>query len=118
MGEHLKEVDWIDKLPQAGGDWGKGIVGTVRSLEESIGEAEARKSELDDQLAVVQSQVKSSKVELNTEITGKKKLLKATVKRADEEAPMMFANVQIAAARGNGVASPSHDPDDPAQHVE
>ena len=102
MGEHLKAVEWIDRLPNGGGDWGQGIVGTVRQLEGGIADGEAQKEELDRQLADLSAQVKAKKAAIDATIKTKRKLLKSTVDRANEEAPMMFANVQIASAKGDG----------------
>jgi cell division septum initiation protein DivIVA len=99
MGEHLKEVEWIENLPGEGGDWGQGIVGTVRTLEDAVAEYEGQKAELDSQLAAVQAEIKSGKAAIDAKIKAKKKFLKSTVKRAGEEAPMMFGNAQIASAR-------------------
>jgi hypothetical protein len=89
MAKHMQEVEWITRLPNAGGDWGRGIVGTVRSLEAGVADNEAKKAELQRQIDALSEDSKT-----------KKKLLKATVKRAGEEAPMMFGNAQIASARG------------------
>lgn len=100
MGEHLKAVEWIDRLPNGGGDWGKGIVGTVRKLEADVADGEAAKEGLDRQLQKLRDEVVGKKAEIDAANKGRRKLLKATVERAAEEAPMMFANVQIAQAKG------------------
>lgn len=126
MGEHLDEVKWINMLPGGGGDWGRGVIGTIKELEAGIDDAESEKAELDRQLADVQAQVKAKKAEINEGVAAKKKLLRATVKRADNEAPMMFANAQIAAAReklgtNSSNAEPPRKADEDAQdqaHVE
>jgi len=127
MGEHLNEVKWIEKLPGAGGDWGRGVVGTVRELESAVDDAEGEKDELDRQLADVQAQVKAKKAEVNAAIVAKKKLLRSTLKRADDEAGLMFANAQIVAAReahrtNSSSAEPRHEKaegyDDGSAHAE
>jgi hypothetical protein len=91
MGDYMNEVAWISKLPNNGGDWGKGIIGTVKTLEAGIAENEAKEAELQTQIEALRDDSKT-----------KKKLLKATVKRAQGEVGMMFGNAQIEAARGTG----------------
>lgn len=107
MGEHLKAVEWIDRLPNSGGDWGQGIVGTVRQLEGAIADGEAQKEGLDRKLAELAAEVKAQKALIEAASKTKRKLLKSTVDRANEEAPMMFANIQIARAKGDGEDSAS-----------
>lgn len=89
MGDHMQEIEWIAKLPNGGGDWGKGIVGTVRALEAGVAENGLKQAELKRQIDTLADDSRT-----------KKKLLKSTVKRAAEEAPMMFGNAQIVSAGG------------------
>lgn len=99
MGKHLDEVKWIERLPKGGGDWGRGVVGTIGELESGIEAAEQKKSAADQRLAELAETVKTEKATLDAEIKSKRKLIKATLKRAEEEAPTMFGNGQLAAAR-------------------
>lgn len=83
------QVSWIMGLPNEGGDWGRGIVGTVNEVEGKIARARAEVAQLD-----------AKRAELTSTIAVSEKLLKSTVKRAESEAPMMFAGAQIAKAKG------------------
>lgn len=98
MGQ-LAEVEWIGQLPQQGGDWGKGIVGTVRMLEIGVAELELRKAELDEQLADLSKKIRAAKSDFDIDIKAKRKLVKSTVKRATDEVGMMFGDAQIADAQ-------------------
>ena len=83
---YAAEVDWITRLPNEGGEWGKGIVNTVLAAQSSKEVMEAQRAELTRQ------------------INDHKRLLRATLARADKECTMLFANSAIAAAKGQETA--------------
>jgi hypothetical protein len=80
--DYAAEVQWITRLPNGGGEWGAGIVNTVRA-------AQATKEEMEGQRA-----------ELTRKINDYKRLLRATLTRAEKESTMLFPNTAIVAAKG------------------
>jgi hypothetical protein len=77
----LKQVEWVERLPGNGGDWGKGIVGMVRHIEPEIDALTEKRAKLD------------------ADIKQRTTLLRETVKRADKEVSMLFSNTQIEKAK-------------------
>jgi Sec-independent protein translocase protein TatA len=107
MSEQLAAVAWIEKLPNEGGDWGRGVIGTVRALEDKVAELELGQEDLDRQLAEFTKKVKEHKAAMDADIKVKRKLMKKTIKRAEAEVSTLYANAQIEAAKcavGNGAA--------------
>lgn len=83
-----QQVGWVRHLPKEGGDWGTGIVGTVFSVEAEVDKMKADVTSHKAEIARIEAEMKS-----------RTDLLKATVKRAEKEAPMLYANTQIEQAK-------------------
>jgi len=97
--QNLSAVAWIEKLPNAGGDWGRGVIGTVRALETQINELNNQKASLDQQLDQFAAKVKADKAERTATIKTKQKLIAKTIKRAQKEVSTLFGNSQIEQAQ-------------------
>jgi hypothetical protein len=93
------DIAWIERLPNGGGDWGRGIIGTVSKLDADVVELEASKLKLDAELSDYAALIKQQKVEIDASIKAKRKLIRKTTSRANAEVTTMFADVQIASAR-------------------
>jgi hypothetical protein len=78
---YAEQVEWVKHLPNQGGEWGRGIVGTVGAVQAQVAKAEAERAELARQISQGNA------------------LLKATVKRAVKESVMLYSNSQIAEAK-------------------
>jgi hypothetical protein len=39
--EVVKKLDWIDKLPNKGGDWGKGVLAGAKALAKEVDDTQA-----------------------------------------------------------------------------
>lgn len=78
---YFDQVAWIEYLPNDGGEWGKGITGLVSTVQSNVARMEAERAKLTQQISL------------------QTKLLKATVKRAETECTMLFADAQIAEAK-------------------
>lgn len=79
-----EQLAWINRLPEEGGAWGLGIVETAKSIEDEMVRLEAQEKTIKDQ------------------IKARKKLLKATIRRAEKEAPLLFPADVVETARGSG----------------
>lgn len=77
----LESIAWVERLPDGGGAWGKGIVETVATME-----AEAEK--LEEVAAEAAEKAKA-----------RRRLAAQTAKRAEKEAPAIFSAKQIAMAQ-------------------
>jgi len=88
----VQQVAWVQHLPNEGGEWGKGITNTVR-------ETAAMMDAFDEEIRRMDAQ----KAELVRKKSDQKKLLKATVRRAETECTMLFADVQIETAKQKAV---------------
>lgn len=84
----FQQVEWVGRLPNEGGEWGKGIVNTVRERQSVMDGLQSDIERLD-----------AEKHEKVLQIAQQKKLLRATVKRAESECTMLFADAQIAEAK-------------------
>lgn len=93
------DITWIGRLPNAGGDWGRGIVGTVDKLESDIAALDASRCQLDEDLAAYAAGIKQKKAEIDASIKIKRKLIRKTISRVEGEATTLFADVQIADAK-------------------
>ena len=93
------DIAWIERLPNGGGDWGRGIIGTVSKLDADVVELEASKLKLDAELNDYAALIKQQKAEIDVSIKAKRKLVRKTASRASNEVTTMFADVQIAAAK-------------------
>jgi len=96
---YILDIAWIERLPNGGGDWGRGIIGTVSQLGADVADLEASKSKLDLDLSDYAAAIKQQKADLDLSIKTKRKLILKTASRASNEVTTMFADVQIAAAK-------------------
>lgn len=74
-------VQWVARLPESGGVWGRGITEVVDSTASEV-------AGLERQIA-----------QLRATANARRKLLADTVKRAEKEAHLMFTEGQIAKAK-------------------
>jgi hypothetical protein len=88
-----EQLAWILKLPDEGGAWGLGITETVKSIEAEMERLEAQKATIDEQLKA------------------RKKLIKATARRAEKEAPLLHSPRLIERAKAVVEPEPEVDVD-------
>lgn len=77
----MESIAWVERLPDGGGAWGKGIVETVMTLD-----AEAEELE-----KVANDAAEKAKA--------RRRLASQTAKRAEKEAPSLFSAKQIESAK-------------------
>lgn len=77
----IEQVAWTEGLPEGGGAWGKALRSTAEQMEHELADLEKLKAEV------------------TQKVVGRKKILSETVKRANKEAPMLYSNKAIEAAR-------------------
>lgn len=87
--DHREEVSWIERLPEKGGTWGKGIVDTVSGLMDEADKADAEAAEFE----------KVAK-EARDKATARRTLADQTARRAAREAPKLFTVEALARATG------------------
>lgn len=83
----VAQLEWILKLPDAGGAWGKGIVATAKEIEAELVRLNAQKDQIDDAIKV------------------RKKVQRSLVKRAEQESKMLFTDTAVQSARSPGQRS-------------
>lgn len=88
-----EQVAWVKHLPNnGGGDWGHGVTQTVVAVEADLKTLQGR-------LIATQAENKRREDEQKSVIRARERLLSETVKRADSEAQMLYADVQIERAK-------------------
>lgn len=79
---------WVKQLPQEGGAWGQGIIGTIDACQNNVLAYDAQIADLKEKIKQIET-AKKAQV----------KLQRDTAKRAEKEAEALFANSQIARAK-------------------
>lgn len=92
----LESIAWVERLPDAGGAWGKGLVETVATME-----AEAEKLE---QVAA----------EATEKAKARRRLAVQTAKRASKEAGALFSTKVIMAAQTEPLTKAVESVEEPA----
>lgn len=77
----LDRLAWVRNLPDSGGAWGQGILGTAESVSSEV-------TELEQQRAVIVEKIKD-----------RTSLLRTLPGRADREVLLMFSNEAVQAAK-------------------
>lgn len=84
-------VAWTENLPEGGGAWGKSIRSTAEQMEHELVELERLKAEVSEK------------------VSGRKKILGETMKRASKEAALLYSNKAIEAALAKSKTKRSAD---------
>ena len=93
-----QQLAWVEKLPESGGDWGRGITQTVNSVEAEV-------ADLESTMAAEEEDYRRRANAMRETIRTRRRLLGEVAKRADKEAPMLFANAQIRKAKEQAAAN-------------
>jgi hypothetical protein len=89
----MDTVAWVKKLPNEGGAWGQGVVGTIIECDQKI-------AQIDDQMKALSVQMDQFKAAKKDQV----KLQRSTAKRAEKEASTLYANSQIQSAKNEALA--------------
>lgn len=100
-----EDTSWITRLPGGGGDWGRGILATVKALGEEIEALNAREVEAADRVAKAKEDLALVRAETQPQIKARQKIIEATIKRAAKDVTMLYADSQIAAAMQDPAAA-------------
>lgn len=97
-----EQVAWVAHLPNEGGDWGRGIISMVTSVESDVGQLEGELERQRQEHQAEKDRLESAWVIRRDDATAtiklRKRLLADTVKRARAECGMLFADVQMSVA--------------------
>lgn len=100
---------WVAELPDNGGHWGNGVIGTIMQSNEAIA---------DNAKAIAELELEIEKIKASTR--ARRKLLTETSRRAEKEVHAQYTDVQIQAARESAsrsyvpAATPSDESEDDA----
>ena len=78
----LTRVEWVERLPEGGGSWGKALVSTAQAVAQEVTDLEKSKADIEEQ------------------IRRRLRVMRALPGRADREAPLMYADEEVKAAQG------------------
>ncbi len=77
----LNKLEWVKKLPEEGGSWGKGLVETAQAVADEVFELEKNKIAIEEQ------------------IRKRLRVMRAMPARAEREAPLMFSDQEVEEAQ-------------------
>ena len=91
--DHVEVIGWVERLPNHGGAWGQGIIGTIRNLMSEIDHADKQIEELDRQVKQVRGHIGI-----------RRKFVRDTARRAEKEVEALYSDSQIRKAKNEEFA--------------
>jgi len=73
----LEKVEWVKRLPDNGGLWGKGLIETAQAVADEIFHLEKKKAEIEEQ------------------IRKRLRVMRAMPARAEREAPLLYSDFEV-----------------------
>jgi len=77
----LDRIEWVKSLPDQGGSWGMGLIGTAEAVAREVADLEKTKANIEEQ------------------IRKRLRVLRAVPGRADRESLLMYSDKEVDAAK-------------------